>query len=131
MPEIQITNELIADCLIIFIFLLISAFFSAAETAMTAVSRARIYQLVKEGNKRALIVSRLRKNKESMIGSVLLGYNVVNIAASAIATTISIQLFGNSSEGLVGVTLVMTFLVVVLAEILPKTYAIQNAETAA
>lgn len=120
-------NELIFYSLIIFLFLLISAFFSAAETALTAVSRARIYQLVMDGNKRAQIVSRLRKDKESMIGTVLLGNNAVNIAASAIATTLSVRLFGDEN-GLVIVTIIMTLLVVIFSEVLPKTYAIQNAE---
>lgn len=120
-------NEIIFYSLIIFLFLLISAFFSAAETALTAVSRARIYQLVMDGNKRAQIVSRLRKEKESMIGTVLLGNNAVNIAASAIATTLSVNLFGDEN-GLVIVTIIMTLLVVIFSEVLPKTYAIQNAE---
>lgn len=120
-------NEVVFYSLVIFLFLLISAFFSAAETAMTAVSRARIYQLIMDGNKRAQIVSRLRKEKESMIGTVLLGNNAVNIAASAIATTLSIKLFGDEN-GLVIVTIIMTLLVVIFSEVLPKTYAIQNAE---
>jgi len=120
-------NELIFYGLTILLFLLISAFFSAAETALTAVSRARIYQLVMDGNKRARIVSNLRKEKESMIGAVLLGNNAVNIAASAIATTLSVRLFGDEN-GLVIVTVVMTLLVVIFSEVLPKTYAIQNSE---
>ncbi|MEK6747379.1 MAG: HlyC/CorC family transporter [Pseudomonadota bacterium] len=120
-------NEIIFYGLTIFLFLLISALFSAAETALTAVSRARIYQLVMDGNKRAQIVSRLRKNKESMIGTVLLCNNAVNIAASAIATTLSVRLFGDEN-GLVIVTVIMTLLVVIFSEVLPKTYAIQNAE---
>ena len=124
----NIDNETILYGLIILVLLLISAFFSAAETALTAISRARIFQLVMDGNKRAQIASNLRRHKESLIGAILLGNNVVNIAASAIATSFTISLFGNSDETLVGVTLIMTFLVVVFSEILPKTYAIQNAE---
>lgn len=120
-------NELIFYGLVIFLFLLISAFFAAAETALTAVSRARIYQLVMDGNKRAKIVSNLRKEKEAMIGTVLLGYNAVNIAASVIATSVSIRLFGDG-EGLVITTIIMTLLVVVFTEVLPKTYAIHNSE---
>lgn len=120
-------DDIIFYGLTVLLFLLISAFFSAAETALTAVSRARIYQLVMEGNKRARIVSRLRKEKESMIGAVLIGNNAVNIGASAIATTLSIKIFGDEN-GLLIVTGVMTLLVVVFSEILPKTYAIQNSE---
>lgn len=126
----MLDQDLIFYGLTILVFLLISAFFSAAETALTALSRARIYQLVMDGNKRAQIVSRLRRHKESLIGTVLLGNNAVNIAASAIATSLTIKLFGDEG-GLVIVTLVMTMLVVIFTEILPKTYAIQNAERVA
>lgn len=122
-------HELIFYGLTIFLFLLISAFFAAAETALTAVSRARIYQLVMDGNKRAQIVSRLRKEKESMIGTVLLGYNAVNIAASVLATSLSIKFLGDG-EGLVYTTIIMTLLVVIFTEVLPKTYAIHNSERA-
>jgi Mg2+/Co2+ transporter CorB len=121
------SDELIFYGLTILLFLLISAFFSAAETALTAISRARIYQLVMDGNPSAQIVSRLRRKKESLIGTVLLGNNAVNIAASTLATSFSIKYFG-SDEGLVLTTLVMTLLVVILTEVLPKTYAIHNAE---
>jgi len=120
-------HELLFYGLTILLFLFISAFFSAAETALTAISRARIYQLVMDGNKRAQLVTKLRREKEALIGTVLLGNNAVNIAASAIATTLSIKLFGSES-GLVLVTLIMTLLVVIFCEVLPKTYAIQNAE---
>ena len=122
-------DEIIFYGLTIFLFLLISAFFAAAETALTAVSRARIYQLVMSGNTRARTVSNLRKQKEAMIGTVLLGYNAVNIAASVLATSLSIKLFGDG-EGLVFTTIIMTFLVVIFTEVLPKTYAIHDAERA-
>ena len=121
------TNEVILYGITIFVLLLVSAFFSAAETALTAISRARIYQLVMDGNKRAQIVSKLRREKEALIGTVLLGNNAVNIAASAIATTLAIKLLGDEN-GLAIVTIVMTLVVVIFVEILPKTYAIQNAE---
>lgn len=126
-----IDNELIYYGLGICLLLLISAFFSAAETSVTALSRARIYHLVMEGNKRALLVSNLRKKKEALIGAILLGYNAVTIAASTIATAITIKLFGSEDGGLAIVTVAMTLLVVVFTEILPKTYAIQNSERVA
>lgn len=127
MSNLNLDNEIIFYSLVIFLLLLISAFFSAAETALTAVSRARLYQLIMDGNKRAQIVNRLRKEKESMIGTVLLGNNAVNIAASAIATTLSLRLFGDEN-GLVAVTIIMTLLVVIFTEVLPKTYSIHNSE---
>ncbi len=127
MTSFIIDHELLIYALTILLFLLISAFFSAAETALTAISRARIYQLVMDGNKRAQIVTRLRREKESMIGTVLLGYNAVNIAASVIATSVAIKFFGEG-EGLLITTFIMTLLVVIFTEVLPKTYAIQNAE---
>jgi len=120
-------SELVISGLIILLLLLFSAFFSASETALTAISRARIFQLVMDGNRRAELASKLRRNKESLIGTVLLGNNAVNIAASAIATSLAIRLFGDG-DGLIIVTVVMTLLVVVFTEVLPKTYAIQNAE---
>ena len=124
------TDEFIYYGLTLLLLLLISAYFSAAETALTAVSRPRIYQLVMDGNKSAIIVSQLRRQKESVIGTVLFGYNAVNIAASVLATSVSIIYFG-SGEGLLITTVVMTLLVVIFTEVLPKTYAIHNSERVA
>ena len=108
---------------------LFAAFFSAAETGLTAISRARIYHLVMEGNRRAILVSRLRREKESLIGAVLLGNNGVNVAASAIATSLAIRLWGQ--EGVVYVTIIMTALILIFAEVMPKTYAMIYAERVA
>lgn len=125
------THSLVFYGLTILLFLLLSAFFSAAETALTAISRARIWKLVTGGNWRAKIASNLKRDKESLIGTVLLGSTAVNVAVSAIATSAAIDFFGHA-EGLVAaVTLALTLLLVVFAEILPKTYAIQNAEATA
>src|SRR5688572_22131552 len=93
----------------IIVLLLISAFFSSAETGLTAVSRARIFRLETDGNRRARLVHRLRGRKEALLGTILLGNNMVNIAASALATNIAIQLWDDT--GLVYVTIIMTVLV--------------------
>jgi Mg2+/Co2+ transporter CorB len=122
------TEDLIFYSIVLLLLLITSAYFSASETALTAVSRARLYQLVMDGNKAAIMVSNLRRNKESVIGTVLLGNNAVNIAASVIATSVSLMYFGHEGEGLIVTTLAMTLLVVVFTEVLPKTYAINNAE---
>lgn len=110
------------------LFLLISAFFSASETALTAFSRARMHQLAKDGSKRAMKVLRLREQKDTMIGSVLIGNNVVNIGASAIATGLAINVLGNDAESLAIATLAMSVLIIIFSEILPKTIAIHHAE---
>ena len=117
---------MIWDVLIILLLLLCSAFFSAAETALTGASRPRMHALEGQGDRKASLVNRLRAHMEQVIGAVLLGNNMVNIFASALATSVLIGLFGN--RGVVYATAVMTVLVVVFAEVLPKTYAINNAD---
>jgi Mg2+/Co2+ transporter CorB len=109
--------------------LLCSAFFSGSETALTAASRARMYQLEKEGSARARIVNRLIETRERLIGALLLGNNLVNILASALATSVFIAIFPEG--GVVYATLVMTAVVVIFGEVLPKTYAIANPERGA
>lgn len=108
------------------VLLVLSGFFSGSETALTATSRARMHALERDGSKRAGIVNRLIAVRERLIGAILLGNNLVNILASAIATRIFLDLFGEA--GVVYATLVMTALVLVFAEVLPKTYAIINPD---
>ena len=106
--------------------LIISAYFSGSETALTAASRARMHALEEDGNKRARIVNRLLLTRERLIGAILLSYNLANIAASALATSVLLKIFGDA--GVAYATIVMTVLVVLFAEVLPKTYAIVNAD---
>lgn len=110
----------------IFVLLVLSAFFSGSETALTAASRPRMHQLENEGSRRAQIVNRLRDQKERLIGALLLGNNLVNILASALATSLLIRLLGET--GVVYATLAMTFLVLIFSEVLPKTYALHHAD---
>ncbi|MGD2131876.1 MAG: HlyC/CorC family transporter [Maricaulaceae bacterium] len=110
----------------IIILLMFSGFFSGSETALTAVSRARMHQLEGEGDKRAARVTHLVADRESLIGAILLGNNIVNILASALATYVFLRVFGQAGVGVA--TLVMTALVVIFAEVLPKTYAISSTE---
>ena len=95
-----------------------SAFFSSAETALTAASDARMRQLTNKGDKRAKIVEKLRADREGLIGSILIGNNAVNVLGSALATSFAIALFGEG--GLVWATIGMTVLLVVFAEVMPK-----------
>ena len=110
----------------IFVLLLLSAFFSGSETALTAVSRPHMHHLLKQGDKRAGIIAKLHARMERLIGTILLANNLVNILASALATSLLIGIFGDS--GVAYATLVMTLLVLIFAEVLPKTYAINNAD---
>ena len=106
--------------------LVLSGFFSGSETAMTAASRARMHQLAQDGNARATTVNTLREKKERLIGAILLGNNLVNILASALATSVLITLVGDAAVPVA--TIVMTLLVLIFAEVLPKTYAIHRSE---
>jgi Mg2+/Co2+ transporter CorB len=107
--------------IVILICLLLSAFFAGSETALTASSRGGMTRLEKHGNKRAGLVNRLLESRERLIGALLLGNNAVNIAASALATGVFLEWFGNA--GVFYATAVMTVVVVVFAEVLPKTAA--------
>ena len=111
------------------LLLVLSAFFSGSETALTAASRPLMHQLEHDGDRKAALVNRLRDEQESLIGAILLGNNLVNILASALATGILISLFGQA--GIVYATVGMTLLVLVFAEILPKTFALRTADRTA
>ncbi|MEM9047900.1 MAG: HlyC/CorC family transporter [Pseudomonadota bacterium] len=115
--------------LAIIALLVLSAFFSGSETALTAASRAKLHSLAEKGSAGAKAALRLTEDNERLIGAVLLGNNLVNILAAALATSLFTALFGDG--GVAMATLVMTALVLIFAEVLPKTYAITNSETAA
>src|SRR6056297_3035862 len=109
--------------------LVLSAFFSGSETALTAASRGKLRSKADRGDKRAARALRVTEDSERLIGSILLGNNLVNILATSLATALFTRAFGES--GVAMATLVMTLLVLIFAEVLPKTYAITNAEKAA
>lgn len=117
---------LIATLCGIGVLLFLSAFFSGSETALTAASRPRLHQLERKGNGRARIVLSLRERQDRVIGAILLGNNLVNILASSLATSVLISIFG--AEGVIYATAAMTLLVLIFGEILPKTYALRNAD---
>lgn len=110
----------------IIVLLGMSGFFSGSETALTAASRARMHTEARAGNKRAIMVEALIDSKERLIGAILLGNNLVNILASSLATSVLITVFGDT--GVVYATLGMTMAVVVFAEVLPKTWAINQPD---
>ncbi len=119
------TTVQIATLIAIAMMILLSAFFSGSETALTTASRSRIHHLEREGNRRAKLVSDLLRRRERLIGTILLGNNAVNIFASALATSLLIGLVGEN--GVFYATVAMTLVILIFAEILPKTYAIRHA----
>lgn len=121
--------ELIFSIIAIIVLLILSGFFSGSETAFTAASTARLLSRERQGDKRAALVNRIREQKDRMIGALLLGNNLVNILASALATSILMKMFGDI--GVLIATVMMTILVLIFAEVLPKTYAFYHAESVA
>jgi Mg2+/Co2+ transporter CorB len=105
-----------------------SGLISAAETSMTAASRGRMHQLERDGDKAAARVNRMMGDQENMIGAILLSNNVINILATALTTAV---LSGMGEYGIAAATVIMTVLIVVFAEILPKTLAIARADDVA
>jgi Mg2+/Co2+ transporter CorB len=115
---------------IILALLAVSAVFSAAETALTGASRGRMHQLERDGDRAAARVNQLLSDQETMIGAVLIGYNVLNILSSALATMFITQVVPGA-WGVAIATGIMTLLVVVFVEVLPKTIAIVRADDVA
>jgi Mg2+/Co2+ transporter CorB len=120
------TTGYIVSVITIFILLFLSFFFSGSETALTAASRARMTALETAGDKRAALVNRLMQKREQLIGAILLGNNLVNIAASALAARLFLDWFGE--VGLIYATIAMTALVVIFSEVMPKTIAINHPD---
>jgi magnesium and cobalt exporter, CNNM family len=107
--------------LAVVICLVISAFFSASETALSAASRASMLRLEKQGNRDAGIVNRLMATRERLLGAILFANNFTNIAASTLATGLMLAYFGQAGE--IYAAFVMTFMIFIFAEVLPKTAA--------
>jgi Mg2+/Co2+ transporter CorB len=113
----------------IVVLLILSGFFSGSETALTAASRGKLRSAADKGSKGAERALKVTEDNERLIGSVLLGNNVVNILATSLATAILTKVFGQN--GVAAATLIMTLLVLIFAEVLPKTFAITNPEKVA
>ena len=106
------------------VLILLSAFFSSAETALSTVNRVRIRTLAEEGNKRAIKVNRVLEKYSKMLSTILIGNNIVNLSASALATTLAIQI--SLPVGIV--TGILTVVVLLCGEIIPKTWAMTSSE---
>lgn len=112
--------------LVLLLLIILSGFFSSAETALTTVNRVKIRTLVEEGNKRAVIVERILERYSKMLNAILIGNNIVNLSASALCTTLVINIGASAYVGVA--TGVLTFIILLAGEIVPKTWASLNAE---
>jgi Mg2+/Co2+ transporter CorB len=108
------------------VLIILSAFFSGSETGLIAVNKYRLKSLAKNGNKRAKLALKLLQDTDSLIGTILLGNNFVNILSASIATIIAIALFGESSVFIASI--VLTIVILIFAETTPKTFAAKNPE---
>jgi len=115
--------------IILVVLLLLSAFFSSAETSLTTINPIKVRTLIEKGNKRALKLQKITEQHGKMLSTILIGNNIVNISASSLATTMAITLWGSYAVGIA--TGVLTLLVLLFGEILPKNMAIIKAESLA
>ena len=120
---------MLITALIVLALIICSAFFAAAETALTATSRSMMFQMEQEGDQRAGIVNRLLKRRERLISTILLVNTTVNILASALTTEVMIEVFGE--RGVAYATGLMTALLLIYAEILPKTFGLLHTTATA
>lgn len=111
---------------IVLILLMLSAFFSSAETALTTVNKVRVRTLAENGDKRAAMVASVIENPGKMLSTILIGNNIVNLSASSLMTTLALRAFGSAAVGIA--TGVLTLLILVFGEITPKTMSTMYAE---
>ncbi len=114
---------------LVLLCLALSAYMSAAETAITGASRPRMHRLAQQGNKRATLVNKLLDRKDEAVSAVLLGNSVMNIVSASLTTAVLTALFG--AAGVVYATVIIGVMVVIFAEVMPKTWALLRADRVA
>ncbi|HTR82971.1 MAG TPA: HlyC/CorC family transporter [Reyranella sp.] len=128
-PDIELHVPLYVAGPLVLLCLLLAAYLSAAETAITGASRPRMHRLAQQGNKRAALVNRLLDRKDEAVSAVLLGNSVMNILSASLTTAVLTSLFG--AAGVVYATVAVGVMVVVFAEVMPKTWALLRADRVA
>jgi len=108
----------------LFLLIFFSAFFSSAEIALFSISEAKLRHILKKKDKTSLLIKKMKSNPHRLLTTILIGNNLVNIAATALATALAIDMFGNQGIGIA--TGVMTFIILVFGEIIPKSLATRN-----
>jgi Mg2+/Co2+ transporter CorB len=128
-PEISLHLPLYVAVPMVVLCLALGAYMSAAETAITGASRPRMHRLAQQGSRRAVVVNTLLDRKDEAVGAVLLGNSVVNILSASLTTAVLTSLFG--AAGVVYATIIVGVLVVIFAEVMPKTWALLRADRVA
>lgn len=123
---IVLSGSIIFKIATLFILICLSAFFSASETALVSLSKIRLRGMVEDNVKNSKLITILIESPNKLLGAILIGNNIANIGASALATSIAIDLYGN--KGIAISTGIMTLLILVFAEVTPKSLAAQNSE---
>ena len=118
--------SLVVSLFILIVLIAMSAFFSSSETAFLSISKIKMRQMLKENKKSATPVAKLKQNTDSLLTLILVGNNFVNTFSSSLATSLALSLFGQSGMGIA--TAVMTVLIIIFGEILPKSFAANNPE---
>ena len=116
----------IAQLFVLVVLLVLSAFFSSSETALTTSNKIRMRTLAEAGDKRAARVLRVTSDQGKMLSAILIGNNIVNLSASSLATTLAIKIFGSMGAGIA--TGILTFLILIFGEVSPKTMATIRAD---
>jgi Mg2+/Co2+ transporter CorB len=128
-PEINLDIPLWVAGPLVLLCLMLASYLSAAETAITGASRSRMHRLEQQGSRRAKQVNALLDRKDEVVSAILLGNNVVNIFSASLTTAVLTTLFG--AAGVVYATIVVAILVVIFAEVMPKTWALLRADRVA
>lgn len=116
----------VIQLIILFLLVILSAFFSSAETALTTVNHVKMRTMEEEGSKRARLVNKILERYSKMLTAILIGNNIVNLSASSLSTTLVIRIWGNAYIGVA--TGILTFVILLVGEIVPKTWASLNSE---
>ena len=116
----------VLQLILLIVLILLSAFFSSAETALVTVNKIRMRSLMEEGNKRAQMVSQITDDSGKMLSAILIGNNIVNLSASSLATTFTQDVFGN--QFIAYATGILTLLILIFGEVTPKTLATIHAD---
>ena len=127
--EIALDLPLSVAAPLVLLCLALGAYMSAAETAVTGASRPRMHRLAQQGNRRATLVNQLLDRKDEAVSAVLLGNSVVNILSASLTTAVLTALFGTA--GVVYATIIIGIMVVIFAEVMPKTWALLRADRVA